>query len=548
MTSRIGMSPEAATVVATICCRDNGLPIGAPTSPVIANMICVSMDGDLQRLARQFGCWYTRYADDLTFSTNRRGFPPALAQLDAEDEQTYVGRELEAVVNSNGFRVNHSKSRLLGRHQRQSVTGVVTNEKPNVKREYIRTIRAMLHSWDHQGLAIAQEHFNAQDQKDRVFGGSPDFRRALRGKIEFARMVRGESDEVTTRLLAQWTNLFTGRPRMEGVPSGPDRGTDRRRLRILHMSDMHFTRSREWDQKPMLAGLATVLEQEVKPDIVVITGDIAHRGEVEEYEQARAWLDDALVQRAGVSPTDVFFVAGNHDVHRPSVTETTKELRQSLGKSGDAQQEMADAISDPQRKSNLFAHFSAYRSFVSEFRSDPSDTDLWWSRVRSKNGVTVTLTGLCSSLVAFNDEDKGHLMFGGVQVADTLPDDDTDLHVSAFHHPFSYLHDNDRRSQTDIERWSDLILHGHLHEPDLRVDQQDDNSAVIAPVGSTYQGSEYRNSVQYLDYYADRKALEVSVFAWQPGLRRRWILDRNEFQTQTGVAQFVLPPRCHASV
>ena len=57
-----------ATVMAQICCFQNALPQGAPTSPIIANMISSRMDANLQKLARRHRCLYSRYADDLTFS------------------------------------------------------------------------------------------------------------------------------------------------------------------------------------------------------------------------------------------------------------------------------------------------------------------------------------------------------------------------------------------------------------------------------------------------------------------------------------------------
>ena len=80
---------EAATAMAQMACLDNGLPIGAPTSPVIANMICMKLDGELMRLSRTHGCWFTRYADDLTFSSNAPVFPDALA---TEDGDTHFHR------------------------------------------------------------------------------------------------------------------------------------------------------------------------------------------------------------------------------------------------------------------------------------------------------------------------------------------------------------------------------------------------------------------------------------------------------------------------
>ncbi len=73
------LQPKVATILAQIACFHNSLPQGAPSSPIISNMIAHVMDMRLGKLAAVAKCTYTRYADDLTFSTNQRNFPAALA-------------------------------------------------------------------------------------------------------------------------------------------------------------------------------------------------------------------------------------------------------------------------------------------------------------------------------------------------------------------------------------------------------------------------------------------------------------------------------------
>jgi RNA-directed DNA polymerase len=70
---------EVATTLAQICCFENQLPQGAPTSPIVSNFICWGMDKALSRLAAVERCYYSRYADDLCFSTDRSSFPASLA-------------------------------------------------------------------------------------------------------------------------------------------------------------------------------------------------------------------------------------------------------------------------------------------------------------------------------------------------------------------------------------------------------------------------------------------------------------------------------------
>jgi RNA-directed DNA polymerase len=69
--------PEVATLLAQLCCYRNQLPQGAPTSPIVSNFICRRLDVQLARIARDERCYYTRYADDICLSTNRKTFPGA---------------------------------------------------------------------------------------------------------------------------------------------------------------------------------------------------------------------------------------------------------------------------------------------------------------------------------------------------------------------------------------------------------------------------------------------------------------------------------------
>jgi RNA-directed DNA polymerase len=142
---------NVATVIAQISCYENSLPQGSPCSPVVSNLVAHLLDMRLVDLASKAGCTYSRYADDLTFSTNKKAFPPDIA-VPAELEDGAVahkwlpGEALREVVERTGFHINGAKTHLMYRSSRQSVTGLVVNEKLNVRREYQHTVRAMVNS------------------------------------------------------------------------------------------------------------------------------------------------------------------------------------------------------------------------------------------------------------------------------------------------------------------------------------------------------------------------------------------------------------------
>lgn len=138
------LQPAVATILAQIACHENALPQGSPCSPVISNLIGHVLDVHLCKLASTNGCTYSRYADDITFSTNEREFPTAIARrAHGELHRWEVGGELQEIVTHSGFAINPEKTRMQYRTSRQDVTGLVVNSKVNVRSEYRRTVRAM---------------------------------------------------------------------------------------------------------------------------------------------------------------------------------------------------------------------------------------------------------------------------------------------------------------------------------------------------------------------------------------------------------------------
>ena len=134
------VSPEIATVIAQIACYQGKLPQGAPSSPIITNLITRILDYRIVKIAKKYRFTYSRYADDMTFSTNRE---LNSNKLRASKELDNFLTELEEVIISSGFEINPKKTRLSNNMQRQEVTGLVVNKKINVKREYIKNTRAM---------------------------------------------------------------------------------------------------------------------------------------------------------------------------------------------------------------------------------------------------------------------------------------------------------------------------------------------------------------------------------------------------------------------
>lgn len=161
------LNPNVATIIAQIACHDNELPQGSPCSPVISNLISQILDVRMVNVAKKYHCTYSRYADDLTFSTNQKNFPNEIAVC--VGQQWFISDNVKNKINRCGFLINESKTRMQHNDRRQSVTGLVVNRKVNVRNEYYRCVRAMLYTVMYSGQYYIKSKIHPVDSgEDRL--------------------------------------------------------------------------------------------------------------------------------------------------------------------------------------------------------------------------------------------------------------------------------------------------------------------------------------------------------------------------------------------
>ena len=182
------------------------LPQGAPSSPVLSNAVCLRLDKRLAGLARRFQATYSRYADDITFSSNHNVFQEGYSFL----------KEFRKIIADEGFTLNEAKLRLQEKGQRQEVTGLVVNRKVNVCRKYIRDIGSLLYIWERYGVDAAYARFLKHSIEwrkvdDGVSHDTVIFRphmvETVQGRLAYLRMVRGNDDPVWSRLNNRFMKL-----------------------------------------------------------------------------------------------------------------------------------------------------------------------------------------------------------------------------------------------------------------------------------------------------------------------------------------------------
>ena len=186
------ISKDVATWLAQLLTFEKLLPQGAPSSPIISNMICLKLDQILRRLAISHHLTYTRYADDITFSSGSETFPEEIAKLEhsVSGRSVVINNNFNKLIEDCGFKINPSKTRLLSRGMRQEVTGIVVNKKCNLPRKYLNTIRGELH---------------------RLAGSSAEenslLHQVVAGRIGYLKQVIGECDSRYLRAKAKLNGI-----------------------------------------------------------------------------------------------------------------------------------------------------------------------------------------------------------------------------------------------------------------------------------------------------------------------------------------------------
>lgn len=122
----------ALEILTTLCTYHGHLPQGAPTSPCLSNLLAKPLDDEIASYCEDNGMIYSRYADDITISSSNRDIVPSVD-------------EVRRIVERNGFRLNHNKTRLRHRGQRMEVTGLMIGEGVHVPKKFRKEILRDLH-------------------------------------------------------------------------------------------------------------------------------------------------------------------------------------------------------------------------------------------------------------------------------------------------------------------------------------------------------------------------------------------------------------------
>lgn len=251
-------------------------------------------------------------------------------------------------------------------------------------------------------------------------------------------------------------------------------------LLLLHLSDIHFQEpyclNLETDQDhpvrtAMLNDIRDMVYRIGKVDAILISGDIAYKGNEEEYKVAAGWLSE-ITSIAGCSKTDIYTVPGNHDVNRTiSGILTVQAARDLISKNSTTEavrdKKLYDALFNEHLGPALISPMEKYNLFAAPFRCDFSPKIPFWTQtVPLAPGWQLKIHGLTTTLFSGpKDDSRGDLYVGALQHA--FAPTDGIVHIAMMHHPPEWLYDNDA---LDDDLWNCCALHllGHKHRQRYR--------------------------------------------------------------------------------
>ncbi|WP_042346800.1 reverse transcriptase domain-containing protein [Bacillus massiliigorillae] len=177
----VGYSSQISYAFACLTTHCGKLPQGSPCSPTISNILCNKMDESMKVMANEISANYSRYADDMTISTN--DIPLFLSKRKA----------FKQIVEFYGFNLNNKKERMQFKNQAQFVTGLLVNNGVQVKRAFKKEVEQQIYYCEKYGI---YGHLRAKGMAEKSF-----FKEYIYGKVYFIKSVEPEvADQFLERL------------------------------------------------------------------------------------------------------------------------------------------------------------------------------------------------------------------------------------------------------------------------------------------------------------------------------------------------------------
>lgn len=328
----------------------------------------------------------------------------------------------------------------------------------------------------------------------------------------------------------------------------------------LHISDLHFRKS-EYDADVVLEALVGDVqtqgngEHKLRPDFILVSGDVAHSGGRKEYERAAQFFE-RLISATSVSRERVFIVPGNHDVDWTAFDDVL-----SVGYSQKliALNAIDECLGSLRERQRIFKKFRYYRNFINtNFPSILcSARDYYFVETMEIGGKRLSVLGLNSAWMSAyrrrsdgRPDDRHSLILGRKQLRDAVKvakEGKPDIIIALMHHPTEWFDDElDRREiEGVLKSECDFVLHGHLHDNTVLAQWSPGSAIYTIGAGASFA----YDDGSHRDYYGyNFTRLDLSTGVGRVYLRSYsrkgegfWTEDVNSYQgAKNGICTFEL--------
>jgi len=290
-------------------------------------------------------------------------------------------------------------------------------------------------------------------------------------------------------------------------------------LTWLHLSDLHFRESDEYDidiiVRALLEDLERLKQQEgLRPDLIFFTGDIAYSGKKEQYEGAASHFFDQILEATGLARSRLFIVPGNHDVDWENTPDIAYHQLQII----ENDTYVKKLFDDTELLRDLFMRrMDAYAEFVRDYCHLPfSDQMPCYAKIAELPGRRVGVVGLNSAWASGCVKDKydkvkdngqlllaRHLVDAALQ---KISKDSPDVTIALIHHPFGWLKEFDAaQAKRLLMSDCDFILRGHLHQTETLELRNPDSAAMTIATGAVHKSRKHPNTYNLVRLDEDHK-------------------------------------------
>lgn len=324
-------------------------------------------------------------------------------------------------------------------------------------------------------------------------------------------------------------------------------------MKILHLSDLHF-KSQDISQDIVLSSLIKainkIFSKESKPDILIITGDIAFSGKSEEYEKAAIFVNN-ICNICHVDKENIVLIPGNHDVDRAKINKNHINWWYGFK----TEQEISDVLKSDESFPKIFAKNEHFYEFLGKITNNSIIIERYGQYIKEvkldNEPIGIKIVGLNSSLFCgYDGDDKERLALGLDQVnaCDQVIDSDSEIIISCIHHPLKCFHPSDRTSLTILQRFSDIILSGHVHETSTTsVSDGIAGKTVFLSAGSAYEWREKENGFNIIEL--DLIKLNGSAITYKYlSKSHEWIINKDINRENNGAFKFKIHKQLNDSV